>query len=102
MSLLTSLLGIQLKSILIATDFSKASEGPLRYALGIARHYGAKLYLTHVVSSLGFTLAGPESLVLATDSVWREAQELERDLLKRGELDGFHNEIVIRQGNLWE
>ena len=102
MSLLTSPLGIQLKSILIATDFSKASEGPLRHALGIARHYGAKLYLTHVVSSLGFTLAGPESLVLATDSARREAQELERDLLNRGELDGFNHEIVIRQGNVWE
>ena len=102
MSPLTSSLGIRLKSILIATDFSKASEGPLRHALGIARHYGAKPYLTHVVSSFGFTMAGRESLLAATDSAWREAQDLERSLLIKRELDGFDYEIVIRQGNLWE
>ena len=60
---------IELKSVLIATDFSEASEKALRHALAIARHYGAKLYLAHVVSSLAYTLVGPDAVVAATDAV---------------------------------
>lgn len=52
---------VHLKSVLVATDFSEASEKALHHALAIARHYHAKIYLAHVVSSLGFTLAGPEA-----------------------------------------
>ena len=62
---------IELKSVLIATDFSEASEKALRHALAIARHYGAKLYLAHVVSSLAYTLVGPDAVVAATDAVSR-------------------------------
>jgi len=39
---------IALKSVLIAFDFSEASQKPLHHALAIARHYGAKFYLAHV------------------------------------------------------
>lgn len=49
-----------LKSILVATDFSKVSEKPIRHAFSIARHFGAKFYLTQVVSSLGYMFAGPQ------------------------------------------
>ena len=41
---------ISLKSILLATDFSPVSDLALRYAKRIACRYGAKLFVTHVVS----------------------------------------------------
>jgi len=50
MSLVAATGDIHLKSVLIATDFSEASDKALRHALAIARHYGAKLYLAHVIS----------------------------------------------------
>ena len=53
MSLVSAEGDILLNSVLIATDFSEASEKALRHALAIARHYGAKLYLLHVVSFAG-------------------------------------------------
>ncbi len=45
---------IGIKSILIAYDFSEASRKALRHSLAIARHYGAKLHLAYVVSSIGY------------------------------------------------
>lgn len=91
-----------LKSVLIATDFSKASEKPFRHALAIARHYGAKFYLTHVVSSLGYTIAGPPALELASDAAAREVQNLEYGLMENGSLAGLEHEFIVRQGNVWE
>jgi len=69
MSLVAATGDILLKSVLVATDFSEASDKALRHALAIARHYGAKLYLAHVVSSLGFTLVGPDAVVAVLSSL---------------------------------
>jgi nucleotide-binding universal stress UspA family protein len=93
---------IHLKSILIATDFSEASDKALRHALAIARHYGAKLYLVHVVSSLGFTLVGADAIHLATEIVSRDARQLENRLIQSGALTGFRHEVIVRQGSIWD
>jgi nucleotide-binding universal stress UspA family protein len=102
MSLVAPAADLQLKSILVATDFSEASEKALRHALAIARHYGAKFYLVHVVSSLGFTLVGPDAVSAAAEAVWRDARKLEDDLVQRGALAGLRHEAIVRQGNVWE
>ena len=102
MSLVAATGDIHLKSVLIATDFSEASEKALRHALAIARHYGAKFYLAHVVSSPGFTLVGPDAVNAATDGVCRDARQLEDQLVQSGALAGLGHEVIVRQGNVWE
>jgi len=102
MSLVAARGDILLNSVLIATDFSEASDKALRHALAIARHYGAKLYLVHVVSSLGFTLVGPEAVNLATQIVSRDASELENRLVQSGALAGLRHEVIVTQGNVWD
>ena len=102
MSLGVPAVDLQLKSVLIATDFSEASEKPLRHALAVARHYGAKFYLAHVVSSLGFTLVGPDAVAAATEAVWRDARQLEDGLVQSGALAGLRHEVIVRQGDIWE
>ena len=92
---------LPLKSILIATDFSQASEKPLCHALAIARCYGTKFYLAHVVSSLGFTLAGPAAIAAVEEVVCRDAAQLEDDLVRSGALSGLQHQVVIRQGEVW-
>jgi nucleotide-binding universal stress UspA family protein len=93
---------IALKSVLVASDFSEASQKPLHHALAIARHYGAKFYFVHVVSGIGYTIAGQEALDLAAERTRRTAQELEQELLKSGALAGLQHEFIIREGNVWE
>ena len=102
MSLVTPAINARLKSVLIATDFSEASEKPLRHALAIARHYGAKLYLAHVVSPLAFTLTEPSAVAVATEAVWRDARQLEEELVNSGALAGLRYEVIIRQGDVWK
>ena len=87
--------GTDLKSVLVAFDFSEASQKPLRHALAIARHYGAKFYLAHVVTSLGYTIAGAEALELGVDAAQRGTQKLERDLLDNGSLTGLSHEFIV-------
>lgn len=93
---------VGLKSVLIASDFSGASRKPLRHALAVARHYGAKFYLVHVVSHIGYTIAGPEALNLAIERTRRDAKQQEQELLESGALAGLHHEFIVREGNVWE
>lgn len=88
MSLVAPAADLQLKSILVATDFSEASEKALRHTLAIARHYGAKFHPVHVVSSLGFTLVGPDAVSAAAEAVWRDARKLELLLFDLGNIEG--------------
>lgn len=44
MSFAASPVHVSLRSVLAATDFSEASRKPLRHALTMTRHYGAKFY----------------------------------------------------------
>lgn len=93
---------VQLKSILVATDFSPVSERALRHAVVIAHHYESKLYLMHVVSSLGFTLAGPDSVSSASDLALRDLKALERRLESTGVVPGLRSEVIVREGEIWE
>ncbi len=99
MSPVTSAVGV--RSVLIATDFSQASEKPLRHALAIAHHYGAKFYVAHVISSLGFMMAGPEAITAAEEAVSRDAARLEDDLIRSGALGGLQYHFVVSQGLVW-
>ena len=102
MSSMEPVTDVDVKSVLIATDFSAVSDKPLRHALAVARHYGAKFYLAHVVSSIGFTLAGPEAANTACQAVWRDARELEDELVKKGALAGLQHDVIVRRGEVWE
>jgi nucleotide-binding universal stress UspA family protein len=102
MSSTVTVADIALKSVLVAFDFSEASRKPLLHALAIARHYGAKFYLAHVVSGIGYTIAGQETFDLAAERSRRTAQELEKGLLESGALAGLDHEFIIREGGVWE
>jgi nucleotide-binding universal stress UspA family protein len=94
--------GVRLKSVLVASDFSEASAKPLRHALTIARHFRANFYLAHVVSSLGYTLAGPQALDLACDAASRDAAKLRQELVDSGSLAVPNHEFLVRQGIVWQ
>jgi nucleotide-binding universal stress UspA family protein len=91
-----------LKSVLLATDLSETSQKALRHAVAIARHYGAKFYLAHVVSGLVYTLPGPQALELASEAAERDVLQLEHDLVESGSLDGVDHEFLVRKGVVWE
>ncbi len=89
------------RSVLIATDFSEASEKALRYSLALARFYESKFCLAHVVSSLGPAMAGPGAIAACEEAVSREAAALEDSLIHSGALTAIQHKFVVRQGELW-
>src|ERR1700751_2735189 len=99
MSLLAAALKPQ--SILIATDFSEASEKALRYSLALARFYESKLCLAHVVSSLGPAMVGPGAIAACEEAVLRDAAQLEASLVRSGALTGIQYKFIVRRGALW-
>ena len=80
-----------LQNILAAIDFSSASLTATRYALSIARQYGATLYLTHIARDAA-----------DTDHAWREGQRLTTDLLISGELRGVAHKLLVGHGEIWD
>ena len=89
------------RSLLIATDFSEASEKALRHSLALARFYGSRFCLAHVVSSLGLTMAGPGAIAASEEAALREAAQLEASLVRTGALSGIQHKFIVRQGELW-
>jgi len=93
---------VALKSVLVASDFTEASQKPVRHAISIARHFKAKFYLGHVVSALGFTIAGADAVELATEAARRDLDRAERKLVEAGALADLSHEFIVRQGEVWE
>ena len=89
------------RSILFATDFSKASERALHYSLALARFYESKFCLANVVSSLALTLAGPAAIAACEEAASREAADLEDALIQTGVLAGIEHKFIVRHGELW-
>ncbi len=87
---------IEIRNILLATDFDPITESALHYSLAIARRYNAKIFLVHVVRP---DLFGDNRSTL--EDAWREAQRHMTDLLIGGHLHGVAHQVMVEQGEVW-
>jgi len=90
------------KSILFATDFSSSSEKTVQHALAIARHYRSRFCMAHVISSVGFAIAGPEAVETATEAAWRDAARWENRLAESGAFGAIPHKAFILRGKIWD
>jgi nucleotide-binding universal stress UspA family protein len=88
---------VSFKNILLATDFSDASEKAFNYATTIARLHGSKIYVVHVIPPEP-TYFIPE---LPVDRQRREAERHMASLVSRSELKQIAHETVLRAGSIW-
>lgn len=91
---------VSIKRVLVAVDFSETSEKALHHAVAIARRYGAKFYLVHVISSGGF--APYEMCVHASKLALQDLKRLEARLVRNGVLAGLEHRVFVGIGDLWE
>ena len=101
-SLQDKILGLEgtpcMNGIMLATDFSPASERALEYGISLARRYDSRLYLVRVVSLDPIT--APE---LAATSEMKLAIDVERalgEIVESGRLLGLAHEELVEQGAL--
>jgi nucleotide-binding universal stress UspA family protein len=88
-------------NILVATDFSPASDRALEYAASLARRYCSMVYLTHIIAVDGYPMVSPEFAASSLEKRHAEAENKFRELLKSGRLFALPRKAVIQEGNLW-
>jgi len=72
--------GVGIRNVLIATDFSRCSNSALHFGLRLAKSYQATSHIVFVIPNDQYLLAGPEAYVAARDVARRDLQELEAEL----------------------
>lgn len=96
---------MNVKKILFPTDFSDGSDNALPYAADMAKHYGAKLYLLHVIQDIA-KAAGWHVPHVSLDGLYRDieknaAKEMDRYGLE--EFRGFKDiERIVVKGTPYE
>ncbi len=98
---------IALKNILFATDFSACSDTALHYAAALARRYGSKLHVTHVMLPEAFLMAPPEGYILGPprvpvsyDRVREQAEADMATLAQSALLAGIRFETILGEGEV--
>jgi nucleotide-binding universal stress UspA family protein len=81
---LPSSVGVQMaiRSVLVATDFTRASFKATRYGIAFAHRYGSKLYLVHVVEHPRLAPHGSHPIDEAVVIALQKGETLERQLAK--------------------
>lgn len=92
---------VSLRNIIVATDFSPASELALNYALAIARRYDSHVYVVHAIRPDLYTLTPPEASSGMVHLVRQAAEQEMAHLLISGRLREVPHQAVIEEGDVW-
>jgi nucleotide-binding universal stress UspA family protein len=84
---------LRLDNVLVATDFSAASQQAVLYATAIARRHSSKLFVAHVVTSRS------ENDLM---DGWRAGHAEINEQLFANRLDGIQHELIVKSGDIWQ
>src|SRR5579859_4697186 len=87
-------------NILFATDFSSYSRQALPYVGSLARTFGSKVFLCHVVTASQLIVGAPEAAPYLYEAEWRNSEEMLRAMARLPELQGVKTEAVLSSGLL--
>jgi nucleotide-binding universal stress UspA family protein len=92
---------LKMERILCPIDFTDFSTKSYEYAYSLARHYGAKLFLEHVVQPLTMAYpfyAFPDSLNKIYVNLTQDAEKQLNEVVKNHSWNGMKPELVVREG----
>jgi nucleotide-binding universal stress UspA family protein len=92
---------ILLDGVLVATDFSLASSVALHYAIVIAGHFGANLYLAHVIPQHAYGLIPTDEREPAIENLRARMEEQMAGLRATSHLVGPPHEVLVDHGDVW-
>lgn len=90
----------QFRNILFATDFSDSSMKALPYATGLARKFGAALFVCHVVTPTPLAVGAPEAAPYLYEAETESASRALDDLIKSPGLAGISTRPLMPAGIL--
>lgn len=91
---------IRLKNMLFATDFSPCSASALPHALALARHFGAKLYLAHVIWDEALLLPESDAKTTALSEAQGRAELEMARILEPIRSSGIPYEVLLKAGEI--
>lgn len=92
---------VDLKNILLATDFSEVSRKTVPYAETIARRFGSKVHVVHVIPPEARAAIPLEPWPPELDSARIGAEEEMKSFLPADSLGGISHEVRLEQGPVW-
>lgn len=93
---------VAVRNILFATDFTASSEAALPFALALAKHYGAALFVTHILPPEPRYELPLEPEPDAINPRKQQGQQKFDALLASGVLNGVVHEPILRCGEFWD
>jgi nucleotide-binding universal stress UspA family protein len=93
--------GLEIRNILVPTDFSLGARKALECARSIASKFKAKVFLLHVIPSDVFELASPETSREALAKASEFARQQIQRLIVDGESSGVVQEGIVADGPVW-
>ncbi len=90
------------KQVLIATDFSPASERALAYGLAIARRYGSALSVVHAIPPEQGEPIPLDPLPRELDRRQLEAEERMKHLGQKAQINDIEYHLLLDQGPVWD
>lgn len=92
-----------ISTILVATDFSDASESALKYTKSLAKAFGATIHVLHVLEDLAAHAWTTEVYVAALPGVHEEMEKQARErldaTLTAEEREAFKAQLTLRTGS---
>ena len=102
MSTLELAKSVTFQSILMATDFSKASQSALEYAAGLAHQNGAKLHVLNVVPPIARAAIPLDSLPPDLDRTIAESGLHLKQFVASNLMEDLQHEEIVSRGNILE
>lgn len=93
---------VEIKNILFTTDFSASSEAALRYAHAIAKRYGAKVQVLHVLAPEPRLSVPMDKFPSEFDTARQTAAEHMVKLLQSDPLQGVPHDALLERGEIHE
>ena len=92
---------IAIDNVLITTDFSEASKASLPYAAALAKQFGAKVFVTHVLNPEPLLSVPLDPMPPEDDRAWQDAEWNLVKFVRSGELDNTPYKTVLARGDFW-
>jgi len=106
MSALTQLLdqkqAVGFRQVLLATDFSDASQRALAYAFAIARRYSSALTVVHAIPPEPRDRIPLERLPRELNRPWLEAEQQMQTLGEQAAMKDLKHHLLLEQGPVWD
>jgi len=93
---------IEFKQILIATDFSDASQRAFDYAVAIAHRYGSTVFIVHAMAPDPREPVPIYPLPRELDRGRLEAEERMKQLAQDPRIQDLNLQLVLEQGPVWD